>query len=340
MEQVNNAWIDLLNPSDVQFFKAIISNLPEYRYLITTRDRAETNSLATSFGLNFREIGTDYNTPLKKSLNTIYRTFQILSSNLQFEFSLSFENAQSTLISYLKRKKSIQYCDNDLKFVQSNLAQDLETKIKSLSSYVVVPRACHDLFKKHVSDDRLVTYDGYKEDVYLADFTPDPDFLRNFPFSEFVVLRPEALGSFYVKENKSLVPDLLELFGKENVNVVYLPREKEDLALAKDYDVFVPERALNGLDLCYYANAVLTGSGTFAREAACMGKKSVSFFPGDNLLSVDRELVGAGKVLHSRDPVEIIDYVLSGKNRRTINDRCLKVRTEVIQKTRKILCSC
>jgi len=46
MEYVRNAWIDLLNPSDVQFFKAIISNLPEYHYLITTRDRAETKSLA------------------------------------------------------------------------------------------------------------------------------------------------------------------------------------------------------------------------------------------------------------------------------------------------------
>jgi predicted glycosyltransferase len=337
METQNSAWIDLLNPSDVQFFKAIIANLPEYKYLITTRDRAETNSLAGAFGLKYKEIGTDYNTPLKKSLNTVYRTLQILSSNLRFDFSLSFENAQSSLIAYIKRKKSIQYCDNDLKFVQSNFVQDLETKIKALSSYVVVPRACHDLFSKYVDDDRLITYNGYKEDVYLADFTPDPLFMESMPFEDFVVLRPEALGSFYVNGNKSIVPDLLKLFRRENVNVVYLPREKEDRKYAEKSSACIPEKALNGLDLCYYARAVLTGSGTFAREAACMGRKSVSFFPGNNLLSVDRELVEAGKILHSRDPDEIIDYVLAGNGKKPAVERCLKVKKEVILKTQNLL---
>ncbi len=337
METQSSAWIDLLNPSDVQFFKAIIANLPEYNYVITTRDRAETNSLAGAFGFNYKEIGTDYNTPLKKSLNTVYRTLQILSSNLHFEFSLSFENAQSSLISYIKRKKSIQYRDNDLKFVQSNFIQDLETKIKSLSSYVVVPRACHDRFKKYVDEDRLITYDGYKEDVYLADFIPDPRFMENIPFEEFVVLRPEALGSFYVNGSNSLVPDLLKSFSRENINVVYLPREKEDRIYAEKSRAYIPEKALNGLDLCYYAKAVLTGSGTFAREAACMGKKSVSFFPGDNLLSVDQELVDAGKILHSRDPGRIMDYVLAGNGKKPIDDRCMKVKNEVINKTKKIL---
>jgi len=94
---------------------------------------------------------------------------------------------------------------------------------------------------------------------------------------------------------------------------------------------------MNGLDLCYYASAVLTGSGTFAREAACMGNKSVSFFPGNSLLSVDRKLVDEGKILHSRDPHEIVDYVLSSPPRRAISDRCLTVRREVIEKTKKIL---
>ncbi|OPY27807.1 MAG: hypothetical protein A4E28_01827 [Methanocella sp. PtaU1.Bin125] len=338
METRNCAWIDLLNPSDVQFFKAIISNLPEYEYLITTRDRAETKSLADSFGFRYRKIGTDYSTPVKKTFNMIYRTFQIMASNLRFEFAMSFENAQSTLISYLRHKKSIQYCDNDLKFVQSNFVQDLESKIKSMSSHVVVPRACYDLFKKHVSSDRLVTYDGYKEDVYLADFTPDPRFMENLPFEEYVVLRPEALGSFYVKDHRSIVPDLLGLLNRENVNVVYLPREKGDRRYADGYDAFIPEKALNGLDLCYHAKAVLTGSGTFAREAACMGIKSVSFFPGNSLLSVDRELVDHGKILHSRDPGEIVDYVLSGNNRQPTGDRCLRARNEIIEKTRNILC--
>ena len=41
--------------------------------------------------------------------------------------------------------------------------------------------------------------------------------------------------------------------------------------------IFVPEGPLNGLDVCY-SDAVLTGAGTFAREAAILGTPAISFF--------------------------------------------------------------
>ncbi len=97
--------------------------------------------------------------------------------------------------------------------------------------------------------------------------------------------------------------------------MVYLPREKEDEKFASDFEnVYVPDEALNGLDLCYNAKAVLTGSGTMAREAAVLGTPAVSFFPRDRLLAVDQDLVNRGKMLHSRDPQEIVGYVVDNWN--------------------------
>jgi predicted glycosyltransferase len=145
-------------------------------------------------------------------------------------------------------------------------------------------------------------------------------------------VRPEDIESFYVKEKKSIVYNLIRLFNKENINVVYLPREREDINYVKGLNVQIPRNTLNGLDLVYFADAVLTGSGTMAREAACIGKTAVSFFPSIELLSVDKQLVNEGKLFHSRNPKEIVDYILLNlrKNKSYSLTRSKNVKKEVV----------
>jgi len=333
-------WIDIINPSHALFFNALLSELDDYKINITIRDRAETVDLVESFGIKGKIIGTDYRDPLKKSVNMIFRTLDLAMRTPNFDAALSFENGMNVLVSKIRRKTSILYCDNDLKFFQKNgFFQNSETKIKTLASYTIVPEACYENFKRVISEDKLIRFNGYKEDIYIADHEPDSKFLDKLPFNEFVVIRPEALGSFYVKEMQSIVPELLRLFTREGVNVVYLPREVEDVKYAKGFDVFIPEKALNGLDLCHYADAFLTGSGTMAREAACMGVTAVSFFPSKTLLSVDQQLVDEGKIFHSRNVEAIIDHVLfqhkTNKNRDL--ERCREVKRNVVRTTKQIL---
>lgn len=313
MIPLSNIWIDLINPSHALFFRSLIPELNGHQISVTLRDRAETVDLTRQFGIQGKVIGTDYRNPLKKSLNMIYRTFELYAGAGKFDYAMAFENGMSTLVSNVKRKESILFCDNDLKFIQkTSRIQDLEMKLKLLADHIIIPKACYPLFSQNCKHSEVISFDGYKEDIYLADFKPDPNFMEKIPFDNYVVLRPEALGSFYVTEKQSIVPYLLHLFWREGINVVYLPREKEDLQYAQGFDeVFIPERPLNGLDLCYHADAVLTGSGTMAREAACMGKKAVSFFPSVVMLSVDKQLMNEGKIFHSRSPTDIVDYVLS-----------------------------
>jgi len=332
-------WIDIINPSHALFFNSLIPELSSHELNITIRDRAETVQLCKSFGINGRVIGTDYVDPFKKSAYMVYRTLKLAESVSKFDLSVSFENGMCVFGSKLRRKPSILFCDNDLKFSQKkSFVQDLESNIKSLASYVVIPQVCKENFSTIFDDNRLITYDGCKEDIYIADYVPDPYFMDKIPFDNFVLLRPEALASFYVKENQTIVPDILKRFEKENINVIYLPREKEDLKYAEGCNFYTPNTPLNGLDLCYYADAVLTGSGTLAREAACIGTTSVSFFPSSKLLSVDQYFVDQGKILHSRDVDEIVEQVVNRSKNSKLRDirRRGTVKKEVVTSIRDI----
>lgn len=329
-------WVDILSPPHVLFLNSLLNELNLSDCCITVRDRAENIGLMQSFGLRGRVIGKDYQNGFKKSLNYLTRTLVLLISVKSFEIAVSQENVMSVAVAKIKNKKSISFCDNDLKFKQNNnIFQKIESKVRSKADYIFVPLACEDNFKKNIKNKKkIISYNGFKEDIYVADYRPDSEFLKKVSYDEFVVLRPEALGSFYVNEKKSLVPDLLRLFSRENINVIYLPRDRADFDYAKEFDVYIPRNPLNGLDLCYYSDVVLTGSGTMAREAACLGKPSVSFFPGKKLLSVDRKLIEEQKMLHSRDPEEITNYVLSKKTKNNESldlQRSKNVKKEVVK---------
>ena len=105
--------------------------------------------------------------------------------------------------------------------------------------------------------------------------------------------------------------------------------------MAEGYaNVWYPAGPLNGLDVCYYTKAMLTGAGTFAREAALLGVPAVSFFPRNEFLTVDVVLQEQGKEFKSRDAQAIREYVMSHAlgDKRTLGDtsRSKKVLKEVL----------
>ena len=297
-------WIDLLNPSHPLFFGTIIEELSQnYEISTTIRERGETVKLAEQMGINGKVMGKDYEDPARKTLSIFFRTISLFLRAPGYDVALSFENPMSVVSSRMRFKRSILMLDNDLKYkIEGNLVQDLESKFKAGATKIIVPKACEETFLPHVKKDRLITYDGYKEDVYIASYFPDDNFRERLPFDDYYVIRPEAMASFYVQGKGSLVPGLLEKFTREGKNIVLLPRDAGDKKFIKEKDnIHIPREPLNGLDLIYHSRGVLTGSGTMAREAAVMGRKAVSFFPNETLLSVDQDLIEKGRMIHSRD---------------------------------------
>jgi len=331
-------WIDLINTPHPIFFKSLMKEFHQgYQTYMTARDRSETVALARGLGMVPKVIGRDFSNRVLKAFNHALRTIELFIRVPKFDVALAFGGSTSITVAKARIKPSIVFHDNDLIFTQATLAGRLETRIMARADHIIVPSAfpTQALTRRGAKAENIHQFDGYKEDVYIADYQPDPDFPAKLPFSNFVVLRPEALFAAYVTQTRSIVSELVDSLVANNVNVVYLPRIEADLRhvelLRDDKHLFVPEQALHGLDLCWYSQAVLTGSGTFAREAACLGTTAVSFFP-ERLLAVDQHLVNEGKMLHSRSIEEIIEYVASSSQRdKDPNlERCKEVKRQVV----------
>lgn len=319
-------WIDIKNSHEPAFFRSFMSRFRDHEFVITSRRYAEIQKLLDKYQVENIVIGAHYGGNIIKKMGGLaVRDLSLYLKVPAFDVSLSHGSINAIHVAKLKRKPAISFYDNEKAAIGNRISF-------RFVDHLITPKALPigSLIEQGAVEDRIIQYDGFKEDIYEADFVPDPDFLGNLPFSDFIAIRPEALQAAYVKEKKSIVPDLFRAFLRENVNILYLPRYKVDRDYAKRLDVFIPDGPLKGLDVCYYSKAVLTGSGTFAREAACMGTPAVSFYPED-LLAVDQKLIHDNRMLHSRNISDIVEYVLSRKKKHPDISRSKRVQGEVFK---------
>jgi predicted glycosyltransferase len=342
------AWIDLVSPSHPFFFAGLTEHLADVSVTTTVREKTETVSLAREVGFEHRVVGRDFDNSFVRKFGIPLRTAQLAVQAPDCDVSLSSRNAMCILASKARGIPSIHFTDNDITaHIDGLWVEELYNRFEAAATHNVVPRAfaTEELTRWGADAESVHTYDGYKEDVYVAGFEPDPDFADRLPFEsgEYIVVRPEALTAAYVDAD-SIVPELLAAATERDIGVVYLPRGRGDEVHADGYPddaVFVPDGAINGLQLAWHARCVLTGSGTMSREAACMEKPAVSFFP-NTLLSVDQELVANGCIYHSRNPDEIIAYIESLDNGAIApnRERARSVRDEVVEMTNSLIRSC
>ena len=324
-------WYDLTNVPHVHFLRPIINHLDEKgcNAVFTLRDFLETEHLykeliSRPYLLLGKHAG---GRKCKKIISMIDRIVKLYQGLHDFDVKISIGGDASEIVSMLKRKPSITFDDNELapNWIYSRFAE-----------YSFWTDAVEEsiLLKQGFRKERLCRYPGYKEDVYIADFQPDESFLSCIPFSSFVLLRSENINANYVTSSaRYLFPKILDELNKASVNVVVLPRNPIDRVIAKRYDnVFVPERAINGLQACYYADAVITGAGTLAREAACMGIPAISFFAGKDLMAVDKKMIQQNMLWHSRDAIDIVSKAISAKKKDVDLKRSKEVQSFVFDK--------
>ena len=102
-------------------------------------------------------------------------------------------------------------------------------------------------------------------------------------------------------------------------------------------NIWYPAHPLSGLDVCYYTKAMLTGAGTFAREAALLGVPAVSFFPSEVFLTVDEVMQEMGIEFKSRNAEEIRNYVKTAEKKPASTYRSQSILTEVLAIIDKII---
>lgn len=329
-----NIWLDITNTPQVHFLLAIQRGLERKGYSdfqISARDFSETvNLLNKKTQLPFKVIGSHRGKSMSKKASGLVNRFLKVNNAIQnFDACISCGSEAAIWSSFLKRKKSLAFGDNDLA---------RQWTYGYFVNYAMFPKSIptKTLAKQGLNKRKLYQYDGFKEHVYVADFVPDQNFTKQLPFENYVVVRPENIQANYVQgeSTKSITPRLLKLLSDKGLNILYLPRYSSDHDYAVNLkDIFIPDNAINGLDACFFADGVFTGAGTFAREAACLGVPSFSFFLGDQLLAVDQDLVRQEKMFFSRNPDEIVKrFILSDKKSADLN-KARAVNDEVIDKT-------
>ena len=339
-------WYDITNTPQVHFLLAIdklIKNIePSVESIYTAREFSETSKmLEQRVGKGaYITIGGHYGKSYwRKILGLAQRFMSVYRLPFAFDVSISCGSESAVWSAWLKRKVSIAFGDND---------QARQWTYGHQVDYAFFPDAIPaDVLEKQGLKGKLYRYHGYKEDLYLADYKPNEKFTDMLPFEveadgkkHYVVVRPENVQANYIRNGnvQPITPDLLRELAARGYSILYLPRYATDRAFADGLaHVFMPDGPINGLDACYYADAVLTGAGTFAREAACLGVPSFSFFAGKELLAVDKQMIANGEMFFSRDVKAIMERLERTEKREPNLARCKATQREVGEKLKEIL---
>jgi predicted glycosyltransferase len=328
-------WIDLANSPHVPFFGALIPIFKArgHHVEITARDYAQTIELATAAGMTPVVIGGHGGGKLAgKAGNLVGRAAALAkwARGRGLDLALSHNSyAQIAAASGLGVRTAT------LMDYEHQPANHLAFR---LASRVIVPRSFPDSALKRYGATRgkVKRYDGTKEDVYLADFKPDPNFsdtlraLGVTPSDILVVVRPPASEALYHRFENQLFGDLLErLTSRPDVKVIMLARtEAQRAEFAATPNLILPRAALDGANLIAACDLVISAGGTMNREAAALGVPAATIYAG-KWAAIDEALVEEGRLRRLDSRADIDGLALEKKG--TANPRGAgKVREAVV----------
>jgi hypothetical protein len=174
-----------------------------------------------------------------------------------------------------------------------------------LAHKVIVPEffPSEDL-KRFGAQKKAVRYHGTKEEIYLSDFTPQKEYVKFLDVDShriIAVLRPPGSWGLYHHFENPLFEKVFDyLVAFPETHIVFLPRvesQREAVTRLGLRNVIVPEHVLDGPNLMYFADLVVSGGGSMNREAAVLGTPTYSLFKG-RLAAVDRYLIENGRMHH------------------------------------------
>jgi len=297
-------WIDLDNSPHVPFFIPIMKELEKrgHSVFLTTRDCFQVCSLADYYKLNHRRIGKHYGAnKLLKVIGTIWRSLQLAPGILKEKPDLSLSHGSRSLILL-----------SSLLGIPTILLFDYEhsERLPFLKPILgIAPEVINDPDIAKYFKLGLRGYRGLKEDVYASSFSPESSLLRKLNLKDediVATIRPPATEAHYHNpESEKLFLSVVEFLGSiPDVRMVILPRNEitqRDLVYTtwpewcKEGKIIVPNEALNGLDLIWHSDFVVSGGGTMNREAAALGVPVYSIFRG-KIGAVDRYLAESGRL--------------------------------------------
>lgn len=322
--------IDLCNSPHVLFFTPMVNILRQqgHTVFITARDNAQTIPLIEKNGWKYKQIGKHRGkNKLAKLFGFFHRIFCIVRIILKEKLEVSISSSYDcTVASWITRRRNIFFTDNE----KANAA--LLKLCFHMATKIAIPKwiPLYCLVELGASSRKLIRYPGFKEEVYLFQFQPNPkvlEYLKLDKNQKIIVMRPEPnLAIYYHGPDDVLVNPLKELVDK-NVQIVLLPRtEMQKTYYTEQFHdrIIIPKDVIDGPSLIYYADLVIGAGGTMNREAAILGTPVISTYQG-TLLEVDKWLIAKGYLKHCLAPTaEEIENAMRSKKLYKINEDCLR----------------
>jgi predicted glycosyltransferase len=334
-------WIDLANSPHVPFFAALRAEFLArgHELEVTAREFAQTVELAEQTDLAPTVIGEHGGRALKGKAGNLLGRARALRSWARgrgFDLAVSHNSYSQIVAARALRVRSVTLMD-----YEHQPANHLAFR---LASRVVVPRAfpAAALRRYGASERKVRRYDGFKEDVYLADWQPAPGAFENLRESlgvserdVLVVVRPPARDALYHRFDNELFDALLEhLCAQTDARIVLLARtdaQREEFdARHRSENVVLPETALDGATLIAAADLVVSAGGTMNREAAALGVPAATVYAGE-WAAVDEALVREGRLRRIRTREDIQSLRVAKKDAAPNARRAPGVRAQVAE---------
>lgn len=295
-------WIDLANSPHVPFFKALAKRFVSqgHEIEVTAREFTETVPLAQAAGFSPEVVGVHGGRAVSKKARTIASRAWALAGwarKRKFDLAVSHNSYAQILAARVIGLKAVTMMDYE--------HQPANHVGFRFASRIIVPASFPDarLRRYGARAGKVRRYHGTKEDVYLADFKPDPSFgarLCEFGVNAdnvLVLLRPPAHDALYHRFQNTLFDEALTMLqSRENVQVILLPRnEAQRAAYVGKERVIVPATPLDGPNLIAASDLVISAGGTMNREAAALGVPAASIYAGE-WAAVDEGLVKDGRL--------------------------------------------
>lgn len=300
--QKRKVWIDLDNSPHVPLFLPIIEELKQegVDLTLTARNMYQVCELLEFFKLRCKVIGGHWGkNKFLKVLCNLLRVVQLAPTVLMSRPDLAISHGSRAQVLLCK-----------LLGIPTMMMHDYEHSTKTgflEPDWVLMPDVIPDgAMSKHT--DKVLRYPGLKEDVYIPTFEPNPSILTELGISPndlVVTLRPPATEAHYHNpESEVLFAETVRLLASTpNVRAVTLPRNaRQGHQLREEWSeliasgrMLIPSTAVDGLNLIWFSDLVVSGGGTMNREAAALGVPVYSIFRG-TIGAVDQYLVQQGRL--------------------------------------------
>jgi uncharacterized protein len=339
-------WIDLENTPHIPFFRPIIRELERrgHQVVLTARDAFQVCELADRCGLAYRKVGRHYGkNRFLKVWGLGWRSLQLLPFLVSERpaVGLSHGSRAQILLCNLVRIPTVLIMDYE----------HAQTPFLLRPRWEIVPDVLLQESLHCRKRERVRSFNGIKEDVYAPEFRPDPALRQqlNLNGSEVVVtVRPPANEAHYHNPESEtfFVEFMSRVCSTPGTKAVLLPRNKSQEAQIranwpswfKNSQVIIPREAVDGLNLLWHSDLVVSGGGTMNREAAALGVPVYSIFRGKSG-AVDRHLQSEGRLKMIERIEDVTDKILLRRRNKDVqlNSKPHTALSEIVDHLQEIL---